>query len=193
MSSSLYPQTQTLKQERLLHSIEGCGTNYYKINTSSHSLDSHELTSTISTDQATSQTTTTGGHNTVNNHQNPSKKRGLQAYKSATHQYLQSIYQTLPHHTALEQQNPQEQTYQSSHLLRSVTIPIKNLIQYLSFNPLTPIEPPSCLSEPSRTLTSSFIPPNTHSSVKGNPSSLVLSSTRSSVKTPTTLYVIPMT
>jgi hypothetical protein len=64
-------------------------------------------------------------------------------------------------------------------VLRSVTIPFKNLIQHLSFNPLTP-------TELSRTLTSSLIPPRTHSSVKGNPSLLVHSSTRSPVKTPDT-------
>jgi hypothetical protein len=71
-------------------------------------------------------------------------------------------------------------------MLRSVTIPFKNLIQYLSLNPLTPTEPPSYQSDSSRILTSSPIPSRTHSSVNTNPSSLVPSSTRSSVKTPDT-------
>jgi hypothetical protein len=61
-------------------------------------------------------------------------------------------------------------------VLQSVTIPFKNLIQYLSFKPFTPIKPPSYQSISSRT----------HSSVKTNPSSLVHSSTRSSVRTPDT-------
>src|ERR1700730_10905024 len=71
-------------------------------------------------------------------------------------------------------------------LLRSVTIPFKNLIQYLSFSSYAPTEPPSCRSVPPRTLSSSLVPPGTHSSDQINPSSLVPSSTHSSVKTPET-------
>jgi hypothetical protein len=71
-------------------------------------------------------------------------------------------------------------------VLRSVTIPFKNLIQYLSLNPPTLAEPPSYQSDSSRILTSSLIPSRTHSSVKINPSSLVPSSTRSSARTPDT-------
>jgi hypothetical protein len=61
-------------------------------------------------------------------------------------------------------------------VLRSVTVPFKNLIQYLSFHPFAPAGPPSYPS----------FPPRIHSSVRINPSSLVPSSTRSSVKTPDT-------
>jgi hypothetical protein len=43
-------------------------------------------------------------------------------------------------------------------LLRSVTIPFKNLIQYLSFRSITSAEPPSCPSSPSRIISSSFPP-----------------------------------
>jgi hypothetical protein len=56
---------------------------------------------------------TTESHSTVGNHQNPSKRKDLPAYKSETHLYLQSIYQTLPYHTAQERQNQQERIYQS--------------------------------------------------------------------------------
>jgi hypothetical protein len=71
-------------------------------------------------------------------------------------------------------------------VLRSVTIPFKNLIQYLSSKPFAPAEPPSRHYIPSRVLSSSSVPSRTHSSDQTNPSSLVLSSTRSSVKTPDT-------
>jgi hypothetical protein len=71
-------------------------------------------------------------------------------------------------------------------VLRSVTIPYKNLIQYLSFRPLTPAKPPSSHSILSKVLSSSLVPSGTHSSARIPPSSLVPSSTRSSVKTPDT-------
>jgi hypothetical protein len=114
LSSSLYLRTPTSNQERLLHSIEECGTSCCKINTVNHSLDAQELTSTTSTDQQKNQTTTTEGHNIVDSHQNLSKKRDLLTYRSETHRYLQSGYQTLPHHTAQERQNQIQQIYQSS-------------------------------------------------------------------------------
>jgi hypothetical protein len=98
-TSSLYPQIPALNQEKPLCSIEECGMSCYKINTDNHSLDSRERTSTTSTDQPTNQTTTTESHNTVDNRQNPLKKKDPQAYKSETHLYLQSIYWTLPHVT----------------------------------------------------------------------------------------------
>jgi hypothetical protein len=65
-------------------------------------------------DHPTSQIPTTEGHSIVDNHQNLSKKRDRQAFKSKTHLYLQSIYQTLPHHIAQEQHNQQESVYQCS-------------------------------------------------------------------------------
>jgi hypothetical protein len=72
-------------------------------------------------------------------------------------------------------------------VLRSVTIPFKNLIQYLSLHPFALAEPPSCPSIRSKTLPSSLVPSGTHSSTRITPSSLVPSSTRSSIKTPDTL------
>jgi predicted transcriptional regulator len=114
LSSSLYLQTPTSNQERLLHSIEECGTSCYRINTTSHSLDAQELISTTSTGQQKNQTTTTEGHSIVDSHQNLLKKRAQPTYKSETHQYLQSAHWTLPHHTAQERQNQAQQTYQSS-------------------------------------------------------------------------------
>jgi hypothetical protein len=71
-------------------------------------------------------------------------------------------------------------------LLRSVTIPFKNLIQHLSFYSFTPADPSLSSSVPPRTLSSSLIPSRTHSLARIIPSSLVLSSTHSSVKTPDT-------
>jgi hypothetical protein len=71
-------------------------------------------------------------------------------------------------------------------MLRSVTIPYKNLIQYLSLRPLTPAKPPSSHSIPSKILSSSLVPSGTHSSARIPPSLLVPSSTRSSLKTPDT-------
>jgi hypothetical protein len=64
----------------------------------------------------------------------------------------------------------------ASFLLRSITIPFKNLIKHLSFYPLSPADP----------LPSSLVPSRTCSSARIIPSSLVLSSTCSSVKTPDT-------
>jgi hypothetical protein len=112
-SSSLYLQTPTSNQERLLRSIEECGTSCYKINIANRSLDVQESTSTTSTGQQKNQTTTEG-HNIVDSHQNPSKKRDPPTYKSETHQYLQSVHQTLPHHTVQERQSQIQSTYQSS-------------------------------------------------------------------------------
>jgi hypothetical protein len=71
-------------------------------------------------------------------------------------------------------------------VLRSVTIPYKNLIKYLSFNPFTPAKSPSSPSTSPRTQSSSLVPLRTRSSARTPPSALVLSSTHASVKTPDT-------
>jgi hypothetical protein len=71
-------------------------------------------------------------------------------------------------------------------VLQSITIPIKNLIQYLSLKPLTPTEPPSCQSTLSRT----------QLLVKTTPPSLVhslLPGPQTPIQTPITHYVISMT
>jgi hypothetical protein len=89
--------------------------SYYKTSIDNHSLDNQELTSTITTGQSTNQTTTTESCNTVDNLQNPSKRKDFQVYKSEMHLYLQVVHWTLPHHTAQERQNQESWNYQSSH------------------------------------------------------------------------------
>jgi hypothetical protein len=66
------------------------------------------------TDRQKNQTTATADHSIAENHQHPSKKKDLKVYKSETHQYLHSLYQTLPHHTVQERQNQKDHDYQSS-------------------------------------------------------------------------------
>jgi hypothetical protein len=105
MSFSLYHQKQKPNQghqRKWLYSIEEFGTNYYKINSNNHSLDNQGLISMILTVQSNKQIATTKNYSTVISHQSPSKTKDLQTYISETHQYLQTIYRTLPHHTAQE-------------------------------------------------------------------------------------------